>query len=221
MQAAATAAARQQESVRKHTCADSLSHLSREPLKTRSDLVRQFWRKGQSAMWLWSLLRRSPVPSGQLQSDVDAVVWTKPVEDAWHPSPASGGISSTKRRRTSPSAMTLIATRSKLCAAVVTTCENMVKCKAMPEIVMLYESNPVACAAAVSGVTFEERFWLQLGRRARRCRDPHQVRGDSAPRRAGCDLRGSGVDNFDTSSAATSGERCCVERRQICSLQTS
>ena len=166
MQAAATAAARQQENVSKHTCADSLSHLSREPLKMWTDLVRQYWRKGRSAMWLWSLLRWSPVPSGQVQSDVDAVVWTKPVDDAWHPSPASGGISSTKRRSTSPSAMTFIATRGKLCAAVVTTCENMVKCKAMPEIVIRYESNPVAYAASVPGVTCEGPFWLQLGGRA-------------------------------------------------------
>ena len=66
----------------------------------------------------------SPVPSGQRQGGVEAVGWAEHVDDEWHPNPASGGTSSTKRRRTRPSEMTSIATRTRLRAAVFTTLEG-------------------------------------------------------------------------------------------------
>ena len=99
-----------------------------------------------------------------MQSDVQAVGWTDPVDDAWHPKPTSRGTS-TKSRGTRPSATISITMRSRLRAAVVTTCGDLVKCKAMPEVVMRSEPSPVAYAAAGPEVTYECLLWLQRGRR--------------------------------------------------------
>ena len=74
----------------------------------------------RSTVWLWRILRWSPIASGSVQSDVQAVGWTEFVDDAWHPKPTSRGTS-TKSWGTRPSATTSITTRSRLRAAVVTT----------------------------------------------------------------------------------------------------